>query len=120
MRGKAASRRFTGLAWEPGADPSGLGPAGGGAGTTQAERSDLLGVGQSSSLAHCYWNWGLLERAFGNTTAEQAKLSSALTLFRELGMPRERDAVEAALTKSRSAGNPLNPPGEQCCHSLVS
>jgi hypothetical protein len=60
-------------------------------------------LGEKSGLAYCYWNWGLLERALGNDKAEKAKLSAALTLFQELGMPRERDAVEAELAKTRAA-----------------
>jgi tetratricopeptide (TPR) repeat protein len=63
-----------------------------------------LELGNKAGLAYCYWNWGLLERALGNSEGEQAKLSAALTLFRELGMPRQRDAVEAELAKARSAG----------------
>ena len=59
-----------------------------------------LRLGNMSSLAICYWAWGLLERAFGNHEAEREKLSAALALFSELGMPRERDAVEAELAKS--------------------
>ena len=63
-----------------------------------------LELGNKGGLAYCYSNWGLLERALGNSEGEQAKLSAALALFRELGMPRERDAVEAELAKTRSAG----------------
>jgi tetratricopeptide (TPR) repeat protein len=68
------------------------------------EEAICLELGNKAGLAYCYWNWGLLERALGNSEGEQAKLSAALTLFRELGMPRERDAVEAELAKARSAG----------------
>lgn len=63
-----------------------------------------LELGKKASLAHCYWNWGLLDRALGDSEGEQAKLSAALELFWELGMPRERAAVEAELAKSQSAG----------------
>ena len=52
-----------------------------------------LELGSKVGLAYCYWQWGLLERARGNPQDEHAKLSAALALFRELGMPRERDAV---------------------------
>jgi tetratricopeptide (TPR) repeat protein len=55
------------------------------------------------NLAFCYWNWGRLERARGNSEGEQAKLSAALALFRELGMPGERDLVEAELAKAGPA-----------------
>jgi hypothetical protein len=64
-----------------------------------------LELGNKEGLAYCYWQWGLLERALGNAEGEQAKLSAAFALFRELRMPRERDAVEAELAKARSAGN---------------
>jgi tetratricopeptide (TPR) repeat protein len=62
-----------------------------------------LELGSKVSLGYCYWNWGLLERAFGTPEAERAKLSAALALFQELGMPRETEAVEAELAKTRSA-----------------
>jgi tetratricopeptide (TPR) repeat protein len=68
------------------------------------EEAICLELGTKEGLAYCYWNWGLLERALGNSEGEQAKLSTALALFRELGMPRERDAVEAELAKTPSAG----------------
>lgn len=47
-------------------------------------------------------------RARGNREEEGAKLSASLALFQELGMPGERDKVEAELAKTRAArvGNP--------------
>jgi tetratricopeptide (TPR) repeat protein len=63
-----------------------------------------LELGNKASLAICYWGWGLVERDMGNREAEREKLSAALALFRELGMPREGDAVEAELAKTRAAG----------------
>jgi tetratricopeptide (TPR) repeat protein len=62
-----------------------------------------LELGSKEGLAHCYWSWGLVDGALGNTVGELAKLSAALDLFRELGMPRERDAVEKDLAKARAA-----------------
>ena len=62
-----------------------------------------LELGNKSGLAYCYWNWGLLERDLGHPEAEQAKLSAALSLFRELGMPGETKAVEQELAKARAA-----------------
>jgi len=63
-------------------------------------------MGNKASLGYCYWNWGLLERARGNSQDEQAKLSAALAVFEELAMPRERDAVRAELAKARPAAVP--------------
>jgi hypothetical protein len=68
------------------------------------EEAICLELGNKSSLAYRYWNWGLLERDLGNPEREQAKLSAASALFRELRMPREQDAVEAEL-----AGQPKIP-----------
>ena len=62
-----------------------------------------LELGNKAGLGYCYWNWGLLERALGNSEGEEAKLLAALDLFRELGMPRQGDAVEAELAKTRGA-----------------
>ena len=61
-------------------------------------------LGNKGGLAYCYWNWGLLERDLGSHDAEREKLSAALALFTDLGMPRERAAVEAELAKTRAAG----------------
>ena len=69
------------------------------------EEAICLELGNKDCLAHCYWNWGLLERALGSSEGEEAKLSAALDLFRELGMPRERDAVEAELAKAWAEGS---------------
>jgi tetratricopeptide (TPR) repeat protein len=62
-----------------------------------------LELGSKVGLAYCYCHWGKLERALSNAVGEQAKLSAACALFRELRMPGERDAVEAEL--AQSAGN---------------
>jgi hypothetical protein len=62
-----------------------------------------LELGQKRDLAHCYWGWGLLERARGNPIEEEAKLSAAVALFREMGMPRELEATEAELATTRQA-----------------
>ena len=63
-----------------------------------------LALNKKSGLAYCYWNWGRLDREMGDLAAGQEKLSQALKLFTELGMPRERDAVADELTKRQSAG----------------
>jgi hypothetical protein len=46
----------------------------------------------------------LLERVRGDAAGELQKLSAALTIFQELKMPRERDAVQAELAKTRATG----------------
>jgi tetratricopeptide (TPR) repeat protein len=67
-----------------------------------------LELGSRDGLAHCYWSWGLVERALGDSEGEQAKLSAALALFRELGMPREQAAVEAELAKTQPGALPIS------------
>ena len=62
-----------------------------------------LELGNRSSLAYCYWNWGLLARAQCDRNTEREKLSAALDIFTELNMPRERDAVRAELEKTTGA-----------------
>jgi hypothetical protein len=65
------------------------------------EEEICLDLGNKASLAHCYWYRGLLERARGNPNEEDAKLSAAAALFRELGMSRELQAAEADLATTR-------------------
>jgi tetratricopeptide (TPR) repeat protein len=67
-----------------------------------------LELGKKADLAYCYWSWGLLDRALGNSKGEKTKLSAALALFRELGMPRERDKVEAELAKTQPGALPIS------------
>jgi tetratricopeptide (TPR) repeat protein len=63
-----------------------------------------LELGNRAHLGYCYYYWGLLARAQGDSKTEQEKLSAALDIFTQLKMPRERDFVAAELGKSRSAG----------------
>ena len=60
-----------------------------------------LELGRKESLAYCYWNWGLLARKQGDHETEKQKLETALAIFTELKMPRERDKVKAELEKSQ-------------------
>lgn len=72
------------------------------------EEAICLELRNKEGLAYCHWSWALLVRARGNREEEGAKLSAGLALFQELGMPGERDKVEAELAKTRAArvGNP--------------
>jgi tetratricopeptide (TPR) repeat protein len=65
----------------------------------QKKEAICLELGNRASLAYCYWNWGLLLRTQGNHTASKEKLNAALSIFSELNMPRERDAVRQALAE---------------------
>jgi len=47
-------------------------------------------LGNRSGRAYCYWNWGLLARVQSDRKAEREKLTSALNIFAELNMPRQR------------------------------
>jgi hypothetical protein len=62
-----------------------------------------LELGNKGSLGYCYWGWGLLARALNDSAIEKEKRLSALTIFTELKMPRERDAVAAELNKALGA-----------------
>jgi hypothetical protein len=62
-----------------------------------------LELGNRSSLAYCYWNWGLLAREQHDRKTEREKLAASLDIFTELNMPRERDAVRAELEKTTGA-----------------
>ena len=66
----------------------------------QQEEALCLELGNRSSLAYCYWNWGLLARKQRDRKAEREKLAAALDIFTELNMPRERDEVQAELEKT--------------------
>ncbi len=63
-----------------------------------------LAINNKNGLAYCYWNWGLLDREIGNAGAAEEKLSQALALFSDLGVPRQREAVAAELMKYKTAG----------------
>jgi tetratricopeptide (TPR) repeat protein len=61
-----------------------------------------LELGNKSSLGYCYFQWARLEAARGDRTAQKQRLQRALAIFAELGMPRQRDAVQAELDELRS------------------
>jgi len=48
------------------------------------------------------FNWGLLARDLKDYSTEKEKLEAALSIFTELKMPMERDAVEAELSKDEA------------------
>jgi hypothetical protein len=58
-----------------------------------------LELGIRRDLGYCYWNWRLLAREQRDRKTEREKLATALDIFTELNMPRERDAVRAELEK---------------------
>jgi hypothetical protein len=66
-----------------------------------------LELGNRSSLANCYWSWGLLAREQHHSKTERGKLERALAIFTELKMPREIKAVQKNLdeTNSNRPGN---------------
>ena len=61
------------------------------------EEALCLELGLRSSLAYCYWSWGLLAREQENQLEEGEKLQAAYTIFDELNMQRERQAVKDEL-----------------------
>ena len=67
-----------------------------------------LELGNKSSLARWYWHIGYLAGLQGDHATEKQKLQQALALFTELGMPRERDDVQAALDQLNSTEPPAN------------
>jgi hypothetical protein len=58
-----------------------------------------LELGDKSSPAYCYFAWGLLAREQRDRKTERQKLATALDIFTELNMLREREAVRAELEK---------------------
>jgi hypothetical protein len=60
-------------------------------------------LGNKDGLGYCYWQWGLLARQHGDKQAERHKFEQALSIFAELKMLRERDAVQAELDKTDAA-----------------
>jgi hypothetical protein len=69
----------------------------------EKQEAICLELRNKAGLAYCYWQWGLLERSRGNPTEEEAKLSTALALFGELGMPRQLKEVETVLATTRQS-----------------
>ncbi len=63
-------------------------------------------LGNRDGLAYCYCNWGLLARQLGDSKTEREKLEQTLANFRELGMPREIEAVKAELDKTNRDTQP--------------
>jgi hypothetical protein len=59
-----------------------------------------LELGNRRDLAYCYANWGLLAREQRDRNTEHEKLTTALEIFTDLNMPRERDAVRAELEET--------------------
>lgn len=57
----------------------------------QKDEAICLALNDRAGLAHCYRQWGSLERQ--QKLEGTAKLTVALSIFTELNMPRERDAV---------------------------
>ena len=70
----------------------------------QKSEAICVELGLKRGFGHCYWYWGLLARVQRDHATEKQKLQQALTLFTELKMPHERDAVQAELDKLNSAG----------------
>ena len=62
-----------------------------------------LELGNRSSLAYCYWNWGLIAREQCDRNTEREKTHCRLDIFTELNMPRERDAVRGELGENGSS-----------------
>jgi hypothetical protein len=68
----------------------------------QADGRPIRGARQQKRLGYCYSNWGLLLRQTGDRAGDRDRLQAALDIFifTELKMPRQRDAVKAALEKT--------------------
>jgi hypothetical protein len=60
-----------------------------------------LELGNKGELGHCYWQCA--GGGQDNKQAKRQKLKQALSIFVELKMPRERDAVQAELDKTDAA-----------------
>ena len=66
----------------------------------QKQESICVGLGNRTGQAYCYWTWGLLARKQADFQKERDKLGEALALFSKIGMPREIEAVQAALNET--------------------
>jgi tetratricopeptide (TPR) repeat protein len=62
-----------------------------------------LELGNKNGLAFCYWDLGLVAVLQRDRVGVKEKLARAFTLFEELRMPLQRDAVQAELDKYNSA-----------------
>ncbi|MGA8659412.1 MAG: hypothetical protein WB586_25085 [Chthoniobacterales bacterium] len=69
-----------------------------------SEWTTVRRAGNRSSLAYCYWAWGLLAREQRDRKTEREKPAAALDIFTKLNMPRERDEVRAKMEKTTGAG----------------
>jgi len=58
-----------------------------------------LELNLKSGLGYCYWQWGSVAQAQGDRRTAKEKYQAALEIFTSLRMPRERDALQAALDK---------------------
>ena len=65
-----------------------------------------LELGNRGQLAYCYCNWGLVARLQNDPITADKKLAAALSIFTELGMVRERDAVRKAIQGPAVAASP--------------
>ncbi len=70
----------------------------------QKQEELCLELGLKRDLGYCYGNWGLLARQQGDGKLGREKLEAALAIFTALGMPRQREEVEAALRKRARKG----------------
>jgi hypothetical protein len=59
-----------------------------------------LELGNKEGLGYCYWQWGLLAEQQGDKQAKRHRLKQAFSIFVELNMSRERDAIQAELDKA--------------------
>jgi tetratricopeptide (TPR) repeat protein len=57
-----------------------------------------LKLDNRSQLGYCYWHWADAALAKGAIKTAKSKLEQALAIFTELGMPRERDDIQAELS----------------------
>ena len=54
-------------------------------------------LGDRARLGRCYWATGLIAGMKGQSATADDKFKAALEIFTELGMTRERDAVQKLL-----------------------
>lgn len=67
----------------------------------QKEEALCLELGDRASLGLCYWTWGADCAGQGDYDTAEQKLKAALTIYAELNMPEQRDAVQSALDNLR-------------------
>lgn len=59
-------------------------------------------LGNKSGLGHCFWESAALEAARGDRAVQKQRLEQALTIFKQLGTPVSRDAVQVELAQLTS------------------